>query len=466
MGLIKAGFGALGGVLADQWKEFFYCDALDMDTLVVKGQKRVSGRSSNTKGSDNIISNGSGIAVADGQCMIIVEQGKIVEVCAEPGEYTYDSSSEPSVFAGSFGDSLKETFRLVGKRFTYGGDTGKDQRVYYFNTKEIMGNKFGTPSPIIFEVCNKRLNMYRTVNVRCNGVYSYTISNPLVFYTKVCGNVEQPFTRDQIDEQMKTEFISALQPAFGALAAQELRPAQLPGKVNELKQAMNDALRQEWAESRGITVAKIALNPITLNPEDMQKIQVMEDAATTGRDPFMMAGLEATSTAEARKIAAGNTAGAMTGFMGMNMAGGAGGSQTAQQFYQMGMQQAQQQAAPAANGWKCACGATATGKFCPECGGKKPEPKTAAGWKCSCGNVATGKFCPECGAPKPANDGSWTCSCGAKNKGKFCPECGSRKPAGVPQYKCDKCGWQPEDPTKAPRFCPECGDPFDNGDIL
>ena len=466
MGLIKAGFGALGGVLADQWKEFFYCDALDMDTLVVKGQKRVSGRSSNTKGSDNIISNGSGIAVADGQCMIIVEQGKIVEVCAEPGEYTYDSSSEPSVFAGSFGDSLKETFRLMGKRFTYGGDTGKDQRVYYFNTKEIMGNKFGTPSPIIFEVCNKRLNMYRTVNVRCNGVYSYTISNPLVFYTKVCGNVEQPFTRDQIDEQMKTEFISALQPAFGALAAQELRPAQLPGKVNELKQAMNDALRQEWAESRGITVAKIALNPITLNPEDMQKIQVMEDAATTGRDPFMMAGLEATSTAEARKIAAGNTAGAMTGFMGMNMAGGAGGSQTAQQFYQMGMQQAQQQAAPAAKGWKCACGATATGKFCPECGGKKPEPKTAAGWKCSCGNVATGKFCPECGAPKPANDGSWTCSCGAKNKGKFCPECGSRKPAGVPQYKCDKCGWQPEDPTKTPRFCPECGDPFDNGDIL
>ena len=466
MGLIKAGFGALGGVLADQWKEFFYCDALDMDTLVVKGQKRVSGRSSNTKGSDNIISNGSGIAVADGQCMIIVEQGKIVEVCAEPGEYTYDSSSEPSVFAGSFGDSLKETFRLVGKRFTYGGDTGKDQRVYYFNTKEIMGNKFGTPSPIIFEVCNKRLNMYRTVNVRCNGVYSYFISDPLLFYTKVCGNVEQPFTRDQIDEQMKTEFISALQPAFGALAAQELRPAQLPGKVNELKQAMNDALRQEWAESRGITVAKIALNPITLNPEDMQKIQVMEDAATTGRDPFMMAGLEATSTAEARKIAAGNTAGAMTGFMGMNMAGGAGGSQTAQQFYQMGMQQAQQQAAPAANGWKCACGATATGKFCPECGGKKPEPKTAAGWKCSCGNVATGKFCPECGAPKPANDGSWTCSCGAKNKGKFCPECGSRKPAGVPQYKCDKCGWQPEDPTKTPRFCPECGDPFDNGDIL
>ena len=471
MGLIKAGLGALGGVLADQWKEFFYCDALDMDTLVVKGQKRVSGRSSNTKGSDNVISNGSGIAVADGQCMIIVEQGKVVEVCAEPGEYTYDTSSEPSIFAGKFGESLKQTFKAIGKRFTYGGDTGKDQRVYYFNTKEIMGNKFGTPTPIIFEVMNKRLGFSRTVNVRCNGVYSYTISDPLLFYTKVCGNVQGVYTRDQIDGQMKTEFISALQPAFGALAELELRPAQLPAKANELKQAMNDALRADWG-SRGISVEKIALNPITLNPEDMKKIQEMEDSASYGQNAFMMGGRMATATANAMETAAGNAAGAMTGFMGMGMAGGAmgGGFNQAQQFYQMGMQQqAQQQAAapaPAQNGWKCACGATATGKFCPECGARKPEPKPAGGWKCACGATANGKFCPECGSPKPADDGGWTCSCGQQNKGKFCSNCGSKKPAGVPQYRCDKCGWQPEDPTKAPRFCPECGDSFDNGDII
>ena len=484
MGLIKAGIGALGGVLADQWKEFFYCDALDMDTLVVKGQKRTSGRSSNTKGSDNVISNGSGIAVADGQCMIIVEQGKIVEVCAEPGQYTYDTSTEPSIFAGSFGESLKNTFKAIGKRFTYGGDTGKDQRVYYFNTKEIMGNKFGTPSPIIFEVVNKRIGMSRTVNVRCNGVYFYTISDPLLFYTKVCGNVEQAFTRDQIDVQLKAEFISALQPAFGALAELELRPAQIPAKANELKKAMNDALQVEWVD-RGISVEKIALNPITLNPEDMEKIQMMEDSMTTGQNPFMMAGMQATATAEAMKTAAGNSAGAMTGFLGMGMAGNAmgGGFNQAQNFYQMGMQQQQQQMAQqqaqqlvdaqaqvmanaASGGWKCACGATATGKFCPECGSKKPEPKPAGGWTCKCGATATGKFCPECGSPKPADDGSWTCSCGAKNTGKFCAECGSKKPAGIPQYKCDKCGWQPADPTKAPRFCPECGDPFDNGDII
>ena len=442
MGLIKAGIGALGGVLADQWKEFFYCEALDMDTLVVKGQKRISGRSSNTKGSDNIISNGSGIAVADGQCMIIVEQGKVVEVCAEPGEYTYDTSTEPSIFAGSFGESLKNTFKAIGKRFTYGGDTGKDQRVYYFNTKEIMGNKFGTPSPIIFEVMNKRIGFSRTVNVRCNGVYSYIITNPLLFYTKVCGNVEQAFTRDQIDEQMKTEFVSALQPAFGALAEMELRPAQLPAKVGELKKAMNDALQYEWVESRGISVEKIALNPITLNPEDMKKIQEMEDSMSYGSNAAMMAGRMTTATANAMETAAGNSAGAMTGFMGMGMAGGAmgGGFNAAQNFYQMGQQQQQQAApapaAPAADGWKCSCGAENTGKFCVECGGKKPE--------------LTG----------------WTCSCGQVNKGKFCSECGAKKPAAAPLYRCDKCGWEPEKGATPPKFCPECGDPFDNGDIL
>ena len=465
MGLIKAGLGALGGVMADQWKEFFYCDALDMDTLMVKGQKRTSGRSSNTRGSDNIISNGSGIAVADGQCMIIVEQGKIVEVCAEPGEYTYDTSSEPSIFAGKFGESLKASFKAVGKRFTYGGDTGKDQRVYYFNTKEIMGNKFGTPSPIIYEVMNKRLGMSRTVNVRCNGVYSYTISDPLLFYTRVCGNVEQAYTRDIIDEQLKSEFVSALQPAFGALAEMELRPAQLPAKANELKKAMNEALQAEWVD-RGLAVAKIALNPITLNPEDMKKIQEMEDSASYGSNAAMAMGRAVTASANAMETAAGNSAGAMTGFMGMGMAGNmmGGGFNMAQQI--ASFQQQQQQAAPAADGWKCACGATATGKFCPECGAKKPEPQAANGWKCACGATATGKFCPECGSPKPADDGSWTCSCGAKNTGKFCAECGSKKPAGIPQYRCDKCGWQPADPTKAPRFCPECGDPFNSGDLI
>lgn len=468
MGLIQAGLGALSGTLADQWKEFFYCDALPNDVLMVKGQKRTSGRSAN-RGNDNIISNGSGIAVADGQCMIIVEQGKIVDVCAEPGEYTYDTSSEPSVFAGSLGDSIKETFKTLGKRFTYGGDTGKDQRVYYFNTKEIIDNKFGTATPIIFEVVNKRIGMSRTVQVRCNGVYTYQITDPLTFYTRLCGNVATEFRRSQIDSQLKAEFIDALQPAFGALAEQELRPAQIPAKSNELKAAMNNALRQEWIENRGISVGKIALNPISLTEDDMRKITEMEDAATVGSNPFMMAGRMTNATADAMQAAASNPSGAMNGFMGMGMTGmGQGGFNAAQNLYSAGMQQqqqVQQPAASAADSWRCSCGATATGKFCPECGAKKPEAKPAGdSWKCICGATATGKFCPECGKPRPAE--GWTCSCGAVNKGKFCAECGAKKPEGVPQYKCDKCGWEPADPAHPPKFCPECGDPFDSGDLV
>ncbi len=437
MGLIKAGIGAIGGTLADQWKEFFYCDALPADVLVRKGQKRTSSRSSNTKAENNIITSGSGIAVADGQCMMIVEQGKIVEVCAEPGEYTFDASTEPSVFSGNLGENILATFKTIGKRFTYGGDTAKDQRVYYFNTKEIIGNKFGTPSPIIFEVMNKRIGMSRTVSVRCNGMYSYTITDPLIFYTKVCGNVEYEYTRDMIDDQLKTEFISALQPAFGALAELELRPAQIPAKVNELKAAMNEALKAEWVESRGITVEKIAINPITLTDEDMKKINEMEDSASYGSNPFMMAGRMTTATANAMETAAGNTAGAMNGFIGMGMAGGAmgGGFNAAQQFYGMGAQQVAK-AETEQNGWKCSCGATATGKFCTECGAKKPSAE------------------------------GWTCSCGTVNRGKFCSECGAKKPAGAPLYRCDKCGWEPDDPHNPPKFCMECGDRFDDGDLI
>ncbi len=440
MGLIKAGIGALSGVLADQWKEFFYCDSIENDVLMVKGSKRISGRSSNTKGSDNIISNGSGIAVADGQCMIIVEQGKIVEVCAEPGEFTYDSSTEPSIFSGKLGDSIKETFKLVGKRFTYGGDTGKDQRVYYFNTKEIIDNKFGTPNPFMFEVVNKRIGMARTVQVRCNGVYSYKITDPLLFYTKIAGNVDDEYRREEIDMQLKTEFISALQPAFARLTELELRPAQIPAHTNELKDAMNAALKSEWTDRRGISVESIALNPITLTDEDMKKITQMEDAATMGSNPFMMAGRMTDAQANAMEAAAANENGAMMGFMGLNMAMGANGGFNAAQMYQAGIQQQQQQQqqatpAPAADGWKCACGATVSGKFCTECGAKKPEAE------------------------------GWTCVCGAVNKGKFCPECGQKKPEGAPLYQCDKCGWKPEDPHNPPKFCPECGDTFDSNDI-
>ena len=461
MGLIKAGIGALGGVLADQWKEFFYCEAMEKDVLVTKGQKRVSGRSSNTKGSDNVITSGSGIAVADGQCMIIVEQGKVVEVCAEPGQFTYDASTEPSVFSGKLGDSLKQTFQTIGKRFTYGGDTGKDQRVYYFNTKELIDNKFGTPNPIPFRVVDNKIGLDIDVSVRCSGVYSYKITDPLLFYTNVCGNVSGEYRRSELDGQLKTEFISALQPAFGKLSDLGLRPNQIVAHTADMETAMNEALSSKWSALRGLQVVSIALGSVTLPEEDAELIKQAQRTAIM-RDPAMAAATLVGAQADAMKAAAANEGGAMTGFMGMGMAMNNGGMNT-QNLFAMGQQQTPKQ--PAADGWKCSCGAVATGKFCPECGAKKPEPKPAGGWTCKCGATATEKFCPECGSPKPADDG-WTCACGTVNKGKFCAECGAKKPSGIPQYKCDKCGWQPEDPTKAPRFCPECGDPFDSGDLI
>lgn len=465
MGLIKAGIGALGGTLADQWKEFFYCEAIDKDTLVVKGQKRMTSRSSNTKGNDNIISNGSGIAVADGQCMIIVEQGKIVEVCAEPGQFTYDSSTEPSIFTGKLGTSIKETFKTIGKRFTYGGDTGKDQRVYYFNTKEIIDNKFGTANPIPFRVVDRNIGLDIDVSVRCNGVYSYKIADPLLFYTNVCGNVSSEYRRSEIDGQLKTEFISALQPAFAKISELEIRPSAIPGHVEELSQAMNESLTAKWGKLRGLEIVSIAMNPVTLPEEDAEMIKQAQRTAIM-RDPTMAAATLVGAQADAMKAAAENKNGAMMGFMGMGMAQQAGGM-NAQNLYAMGQQQ-QQAAAPAApaaskaDGWTCSCGTVNTAKFCQNCG--KPKPAPAQSWTCSCGAVNTGKFCLECGKPKPAADG-WTCSCGAVNKGKFCMECGKPKPAGEPLYRCDKCGWEPKDPKHPPKFCPECGDPFDDRDI-
>ena len=468
MGLIKAITGAAGGVLADQWKEFFYCDAIDNDTLVVKGQKRTTSRTSNTKGNDNLISDGSVIAVADGQCMIIVEQGKVVEVCAEAGEFTYDSSTEPSLFSGSLGESIKETFKTIGKRFTYGGDTGKDQRVYYFNIKEIMDNKFGTPTPVPFRVVDSRIGLDIDVSLRCNGTYSFRIADPLIFYANVCGNVQREYSCDEISSQLKAEFISALAPAIGRLSALELRPNQIPAHNAELEQYLNEELSEKWASKRGLRVKTVAMNPPTLPEEDQELIKTAQKTAMY-RDPSMAAANLATAQADAMRTAAGNTAGAMTGFMGMGMANQAGGMNL-QSLFQMGQQQqAAAPAAPAQEGWKCSCGATATGKFCPECGAKKPEPKPEpkdGEWTCACGTKNTGKFCHECGAkrPEPKPEG-WTCSCGAVNKGKFCPECGAKKPADARLYKCDKCGWEPEDPENPPKFCPECGDLFDDSDV-
>ena len=428
MGLIKAVIGAVGSSLADTWKEYFVCDSMDDEILAVKGKKVVSGRSSNTRGSDNIITNGSGVVVADGQCMMIIDNGKVVEICAEPGRFTYDSSSEPSIFTGSLGDGILDTLKTIGRRITYGGDTGSDQRVYYFNTKEIMDNKFGTASPVPFRVVDSNIGLDIDVSLRCNGVYSYKIADPLKFYANVCGNFTGEFQRSEIASQLKTELVSALQPAFGRLSELEIRPNQVVTHTAELEKALSELLTEKWTRARGIKLVSISLGSITLPDEDAKLIRNAQQAAIM-RDPSMAAAQLAGAQADAMRKAAENSAGAMTGFMGMGMAMNQGG-------------------------------ASVEGLFAMA--DKKQSKAKSEGWKCVCGSMATGNFCPECGRKR--SDG-WVCSCGTANKGNFCTSCGSKRPAGEPLYRCDKCGWEPDDPKNPPKFCPECGDRFDDSDI-
>ena len=469
-GAVQAGLGAAGGALADQWKEFFYCDAIAVDTLVIKGQKRTGGRSANTKGTDNVISSGSVIAVANGQCMIIVEQGKVVELCAEPGEFIFDSSTEPSIFSGSLSESIPAVFKNIGKRFTFGGEPPKDQRVYYFNTKAIIGNKYGTPSPVPFRIVEPKTGLDLDAEIRCSGEYSYRISNPILFYTNICGNVESAYMRSQIDGQIKSELISSLRPALGRISALGIRYSELPTHEDALRNAINEVMSEKWGEMYGIEMASFTMPNATVDEKYMDIIRDAQQRAIL-TNPNMAAATLVGAQAEAMKSAAKNEGGAMTGFMGFGMAQQAGGM-NAQSLFQMGQEQQQQQqqapavsvpAAPAADTWTCGCGAVNKGKFCAECA--KPKPQESGVWTCSCGAVNKGKFCAECATPRPADAIGWTCGCGAVNKGKFCAECAKPKPSGIPQYKCDKCGWEPDDATKPPRFCPECGDTFDDGDI-
>lgn len=466
MGLLRAGVGALGGVLADSWREYFYCESIDKNILVAKGAKRVSGRSSNTRATDNIISNGSIIAVADGQCMMIVEQGKVVELCNEPGEFVYDSSTEPTIMYGGFnGENIKKCFATLGKRFTFGGEPPKDQRVYYFNTKEIMGNKYGTQNPIPFRVVDKNIGLDMDIGIRCNGEYSYKIVNPMLFYTNVCGNVSETYSRTEIDSQLKVELLNALQPAFGKISELGIRYSALMNHTNEIADSLNEILSAKWAELRGIKVASFAVASMTANEDDVATLKEMQRAGAL-RDPRLGAGLMAGATASAMQDAAKNPNGAMMGFMGMGLAQNMGGNAAAN-LYQQGQQQY--------GNYQPQYGA-AQGYGAPQGYGGQPAqqpvpPQQSAspadGWKCECGAVNTGKFCMNCGKPQPAPApaaGGWTCACGAVNSGKFCSNCGSPAPAAPKTFKCDKCGWTPEDPSNPPKFCPNCGDPFNEAD--
>lgn len=440
MGLIQAAAGAVGGVLADQWKEFYCCDSLDADTLVAKGEKRTSarGRSSNTSGESNIITTGSVVVVNVGQCMMIVDQGKVVEICAEPGAYTYDASTEPTVFGGDLASDLKAVLRNIGRRFTFGGDPAKDQRIYYVNTKEIIGNKYGTAQSIQFETV---LGAYTlNVNIRCFGTYSYRIANPILFYTNVCGNVDGDYMRGEIDEQLRSELLTALQPAFGRIAAQGIRYSQLINYTKEIRDALAVELSAEWGEKRGIEIVSFGVSSVKADERDEQRIKDLQDGAIMS-DANLRAGRIAGAAADAIRTAASNENGVASSFMGLGMVGNLS-------MGAMGTFGPQGNAGSAVNPFPA----------------QSQQGQSAEGWTCACGHAGnTGKFCAECGKPRPIPAG-WTCTCGAVNQGNFCTECGKPRPAGAPLYRCDKCGWTPDDPTHPPKFCPQCGDAFDEKD--
>ena len=427
---------AAGGTLASQWKEYFYVDSLPDNVLATKAEKKVKARfGGSRREDDNVISDGSVVAVADGQCMMIVDQGKIVDFCAEPGEYVFEQGGEPSIFYGPFnGEKMKAVLKTTFDRLSFGGQAGRDQRVYFFNTKEILGNKYGTPSPVPFRVVDGNIGLDVDISIRCFGEYSYRVTNPMLFYTNVCGNVEGDYTREQIDSQLKSELLTALQPAFAKISEMGVRYSALPGHTTEIAAALNDVLSEKWADLRGVEIVSFGVNSVKASEEDEAMIKELQKNAVF-RNANMAAAHLVGAQAQAMQDAAKNQGGAFTGFMGMNMANMNSGL-NANTLFQMGAEQQARQtpAQSAANSWKCACGAAATGKFCPECGAKKPEAE------------------------------GWTCQCGAVNKGKFCSECGAKRPAGAPVYRCDKCGWQPEDPSHPPKFCPECGDPFDDND--
>ena len=440
MGLIKSIVSSVKSGLGDQWLDFIYCEALPADVLMKKGQKRTNQTkfgSSNTKGSDNIITRGSKIAVNEGQFMIVVDQGKIVDFTDEPGEYTMDISTEPSLFYGSFGESLKESFKLVGKRFTFGGDTGHDQRVYFINKKDIIGNKFGTPNPVPF----RDSEFGFTVDIKCFGEYVYKIVDPLLFFASLCGNVEDEFKRDRIDSQFKTDLLSALQPALSNVALKKISYDMLPGSVPEISAAVKDQLAQTWGSVNGINVTKVSIASVSTTDESAKKIKEFQSSRIYSNSAMQSGRMtEAFANAvEGIGQNSGNSTNAMFGMMGVGMMNNMGNNM----FGGVGSAQMQ--------------------------GGQNAQPQPAAAnpnsWKCQCGAANVGKFCTECAAPKPAPANTWRCECGDDNTGKFCKECGKPNTTGK-LYKCDKCGWTPEDPTKPPKFCPECGDVFDMSDVI
>lgn len=422
MGLISAAVSSVSGVLSDSWKEVIEPDDMSDSTLLVKGVAVKKG--SNKKGTDNYVSNGSVIHVYPNTLMLLMDGGKIVDYSAQEGYYEVNNSSAPSIFNGELKDSVKETW----KRFQFGGVPSQKQYVYYINTAEIKGIKFGTRNPV-----NYFDNFYNAeLFLRAHGSYSIKITDPIKFFTEFAPKGTDRIEIKDLSEQLFNEFMDALQSAINQMSVDGVRISAITSKSRELSKYMADVLDADWNDLRGIEVCSVGLASISYDDESKALINMRNKGAMMS-DPTIREGFVQSSVAQGMQAAGSNTSGAANAFMGMGMGMNAAGgfmsaaSQTnaAQMAQQQAAQQAAQQGAQqnqAANGWKCSCGTVNTGNFCSGCGSKKPENTS---WTCSCGTTNTGRFCSNCGSPKPA--GEWVCSCGTKNTGNFCSGCGAKR---------------------------------------
>ena len=425
MGLIRALAAGASTVLADQWREYFCADSLDNNVLVAKGHMKTTKRSlfgARNKASEDIITNGSVISVNEGQVALILCDGKVADFCAEPGYFKWDNSTEPSMFGGNFFRGMIDSFKRIGYRFTFGGDTGSQQRVYYINVKEIMDNKFGTKTPVPYDDPYYKTALY----IRYFGHYSFKITDPLIFFSSVAGNVTETYTVEMLREICSDEFMTALDTSLARCSAEGIKFSQLPLRQRDIARYMSETLDEEWRARRGMEIISVALSKVTPDDDSRRRIEEF-DTNVMHASPEAMAGGLAYARMAAMKDAAKNSAGAMTGFMGVGMAASAlGGSDSQGALLENAqkMQAAKAAKKKADSGRSCPkCKANVTGKFCSECGTKMPEED---GWTCSCGAHNTGRFCSECGKPKPEN--GYTCSCGYRSDKpfKFCPECGKQ----------------------------------------
>ena len=427
MGIVKAFFNAVGGNLADQWQEVIEADSMSDTTVFAKGVKvrKNDRRNNNKKGTEDVISNGSIIHVYPGQFMLLVDGGKIIDYTAEEGYYKVDNSAAPSLFNGEFGDSLVDAFR----RIKFGGVPSYAQKAYFINMQEIKGIKFGTRAPV-----NYFDNFYNSeLFLRAHGTYSIKITNPIKFYTEaIPKNMEKVDIRD-INEQYISEFLEAFTAALNKMSADGIRISHVASKSPELSKYMATELDAEWNDMRGFEVQAVGIASVSYDEESKELINMRNRGAMLG-DATVREGYVQGAVARGFEAAGSNSSGAANAFVGMGMGMGATGgfmgaaSETNRRQMEADREAAAAKQQAAAAGWTCACGNSGnTGKFCSECGAKKPE---AESWTCSCGNVCTGKFCAECGAKKPEASADWFCTeCGNKNSAssKFCSNCGNRK---------------------------------------